>query len=61
MFTPIILACAMNGCIAIGGPASKTEDQCQKSVIEQGAMFVAQRYPNYQMVSYKCVAWGEPT
>lgn len=60
MFTPLILACTMNSCIAIGGPAFETEDDCKRSVIEQGAPFVAQRYPGYQFVDYKCIVWGEP-
>ena len=60
MFTPLILACTTSVCIAIGGPAQKTEDDCHRSVVERGALFVAQRYPQYKMIDYKCIAWGEP-
>ena len=60
MFTPVILACTASACIAIGGPAQKTEDDCHRSVIERVALLVAQRYPQHKMINYKCIAWGEP-
>ena len=61
MFTPLILACTTSICIAIGGPAQTSEDDCHRSVVERGALFVAQRYPDYTMVDYKCIAWGTDT
>ena len=60
MFTPVILACATVGCIAIGGPGYETEEECHRAVVEQGAAFVATRYPQFALIDYKCIAWGEP-
>ena len=60
MFTPIILACTMNGCITIGGPAVATEEECHRSVMEVGLAYAMQAYPDHQVVDYQCVAWGTP-
>ena len=61
MFTPLILACTTSGCIAIGGPAVATEEECTKSIMGAGALFVAQRYPDHKLVDYQCVVWGAST
>lgn len=58
MFTPIILACTINGCIAVGGPSFKTEEQCQMSIMQRGIPYVLQNYSNHEVVDFKCVDWG---
>ena len=60
MFTPIILACTASACIAVSGPVYGDKETCENSVMSQGAAFVAQRFPGYQPIDYKCIAWGEP-
>ena len=60
MFTPVILACTTSACIAVGGPGFSTEDECNRSAMQEGAMFVSQRYPQHKIIDYKCIAWGAP-
>ena len=63
MWTPIILICALANidCLAIGGPATVTEESCIYSIIERGIPYLEKRYPGKLILDYKCVEWGIDT
>jgi hypothetical protein len=63
MWTPIILICAYANinCIAIGGPATITEETCISSIFKQGMPYLKQKYPGKIFLDYKCVEWDTET
>lgn len=63
MFMPLLLACTLdtNNCIGVAGPPLKSEDECHRSVVSEGVLFLEQNYPGYVFTDYKCIAWGTST
>lgn len=59
MFMPLLLACSMDTCIGVAGPPLKSEDECHRSVVSEGVLFLEQNYPGYAFTDYKCIAWGD--
>lgn len=55
----ILLVCNEETCVAMSGPMTKTEAECAAS-LEENVAFVAGRYPETTVVTYKCIPWGAP-
>ena len=60
MWTGLIFACAVEGCMVFAGPVLRSEEECFASISE-GAIYIQQQYPQLRLVDYKCVEWSEPT
>jgi hypothetical protein len=55
----VLLACDPSMCVAMSGPITNSEDECHASFGEN-VDFIAWKYPQAQVVSYKCIPWGAP-
>ena len=59
MWTGLIFACAVEGCIVFAGPVLTSEEECFASISE-GAIYIQQQRPQFRLIDYKCVEWSEP-
>lgn len=59
MFTPIILVCVANTCMAISGMAHPTEELCKVDMQSRGVAYVEQAIPQGRIVAMQCVNWGQ--
>jgi hypothetical protein len=60
MFTPLMLVCTMELCLAVSGPAAPDNETCQEALPFIVQLF-QQRFPDRLVVDAKCVSWGEAT
>lgn len=59
MFTAVVLMCAQTSCMAVGGPAFKTQEQCAADFMLNGVPALQRNYPGYEIVEVECRKWEE--
>jgi len=58
MFTPVILVCVANTCLAISGTAHPTKELCVVDMQSRGVAYVEQAVPQGTIVAMQCIDWG---
>ena len=55
IWAAIFLVCTEGNCMSIGSPVFPSKEMCELSIGAYGVNIVRQRYPNYNIVSWRCV------
>ena len=55
----VLLVCDPATCVAMSGPLTKAEDECHAALVDAVGL-IALKYPQAQVVAYKCIPWGSP-
>ena len=55
IWAAIFLVCTEENCMSVGSPVFPNKEMCELSISAYGVNIVRQRYPNYNIVSWRCV------
>jgi len=61
IWTALVLVCSTinpSECLAAGGPAFKTQQECMDDFTNNGIMFLLRTYPDSTIRGARCVEWG---
>ena len=62
IWAAIFLICTEENCMSVGSPVFPSKEMCELSIGAYGVNIVRQRYPNYNIISWRCVKlFGDET
>ena len=62
IWAAIFLVCTEKNCMSVGSPVFPSKEMCELSIGAYGVNIVRQRYPNHNIISWRCVKlFGDKT
>ncbi len=59
IWAAFFLICSLEKCMAVGSPLFQSKEGCEQSVQLEGVFSIQARWPEYQIVEWKCVAFNQ--